>query len=305
MSEVFAETRCRIEGRFAVAGAHTNRRATAQWMPFIRPLQLYNRIVFIRRFLLHWITVLLLLSACAGQPAKTVKPIVTIVTPPQGAQYDPGEPVNLTIAAAASAGVNRIELSVNGAVVATQVNPEPSQTFSTRITYLPPAQGRSELQVVAIDSAGASSDPFAITVMIGQEPTPTPLPAAPAADALATPAPVVDAKGCVLAATFLQDVTVPDGTAVRAGSTFTKTWRMKNTSSCDWGEGFTIAFLQDTPMSAAGSAPVRPTPSNANVDVSVALTAPAQAGVYTSTWRLKDAAGQPFGNVVYLVIRVP
>ncbi len=276
-------------------------------MPFIQPSQLYNRIVFIRRFLLQCVAVLLLLSACAGQPAKTVKPIVTIITPPQGAHYDPGEPVNLTIAAAASAGVNRVELSVNGAVVATQVNPETSQTFSTRITYLPPAQGRSELQVIAIDSAGNSSDPFAITVMIGQEPTPTPLPeaAAPAADAPAAPAQVVDANGCTLAAAFLQDVTVPDGTAVRAGSTFTKTWRMKNTSSCDWGEGFTIAFLQDTPMSAAGSAPVRPTPSNANVDVSVALTAPAQSGTYTSTWRLKDAAGQPFGNVVYLVIRVP
>jgi hypothetical protein len=80
---------------------------------------------------------------------------------------------------------------------------------------------------------------------------------------------------------------------------------MKNTSSCDWGEGYTLAFLQDTPMSDAGSAPVRPTPSNANVDVSVELTAPAQAGTYTSTWRLKDPAGQFFGNVVYLVIRVP
>lgn len=248
---------------------------------------------------------LLLLSACAGQPAKPIKPIVTIVTPPQGAHYDPGEPVNLTIAAAASAGVNRVELSVNGAVVATQVNPNPAQTFSTRITYMPQAQGRTELQVVAIDSAGNSSDPFAISVLIGQEPTPTPLPTAPAADAPAAPAQVVDANGCVLAASFLQDVTVPDGTAIRAGSTFTKTWRMKNTSSCDWGEGFTIAFAGDTPMSAAGSAPVRPTPSNANVDVSVALTAPAQSGTYTSTWRLKDAAGQPFGNHVFVVIRVP
>ncbi len=80
---------------------------------------------------------------------------------------------------------------------------------------------------------------------------------------------------------------------------------MKNTSSCDWGEGYSIAFMQDTPMNDAGSAPVRPTPSNANVDVGVELTAPAQSGIYTSTWRLKDPAGQSFGNVVYVVIRVP
>jgi hypothetical protein len=250
---------------------------------------------------------MLLASACAGQPARTVKPIVTIITPPQGAQYDPNELVNLTIAAAASANVNRIEMSVNGAVVATQVNPEPSQTFSTRITWQPQAQGRTEIQVVAIDSAGNSSDPYAITVMVGAEPPPTPLPEAPppAAEAPAAPAQAIGPNGCVLAASFLQDVTVPDGTQVRAGTRFTKTWRMKNTSSCDWGEGYTIAFLQDTPMSEAGSAPVRPTPSNADIDVSVELTAPGQTGVYTSTWRLKDPAGQFFGNVVYLVIRVP
>jgi hypothetical protein len=249
----------------------------------------------------------MLMSACAGQPARTVKPIVTIITPPQGAQYDPGEPINLTIAAAASANVNRIEMIVNGAVVATQINPEQSQTFSTRIAWQPPAQGRTEVQVIAIDSAGNSSDPYVITVMVGTEPTPTPLPAAPPAaeQPPAAPAQVLGSNGCVLAATFLQDVTVPDGTQVSSGSKFTKTWRMKNTSSCDWGEGYTLAFLQDTPMSDAGSAPVRPTPSNANVDVSVELTAPAQAGTYTSTWRLKDPAGQFFGNVVYLVIRVP
>jgi hypothetical protein len=257
---------------------------------------------------LPWlITLLLLMSACAGQPANPVKPIVTIVTPPQGAQYDPGEPVNLTIAAAASANVNRIELSVNGAVVATQVNPEPSQTFSTRIAWQPQSLGRTEIQVIAIDSDGNSSDPYAISVMVGRAPTPTPLPeeAPPAAEIPATPVQVLGSNGCVLAATFLQDVTVPDGTPIRAGQKFTKTWRMKNTSACDWGEGYAIAFLQDTPMSDAGSAPVRPTPSNADVDVSVELTAPAQAGTYTSTWRLKDPAGQFFGNVVYLVIRVP
>jgi hypothetical protein len=267
---------------------------------------LYNRCVITRRAWIGLAAWLLMMSACAGAPARAVKPIVAIVTPPQGAQYDPGEPINLTIAAAASANVNRIELSVNGAVVATQVNPEPAQTFSTRITWQPQAQGRTEIQVTAIDSAGNSSDPFAITVMVGAEPTPTPLPEAPpAAEAPAAPAQVLGPNGCVLAATFLQDVTVPDGTPINAGAPFTKTWRLKNTSACDWGEGYTIAFLQDTPMSAAGSAPVRPTPSNANVDVSVALSAPAQAGVYTSTWRLKDPAGQFFGNVVYLVIRVP
>ncbi len=186
--------------------------------------QLYNQRVFTRRALLRSIVMLLLMSACAGQPARTVKPIVAIITPPQGAQYEPGEPINMAIAAAASGSINRVELSVNGVVVATQVNPEPTQTFSTRITYQPAAQGRTEIQVVAIDSAGNSSDPYAITVMVGQEPTPTPPPEVvpPAGEATIAPAQVIGPNGCVLAAAFLQDVTVPDGTPIKAGKSSSK-----------------------------------------------------------------------------------
>jgi hypothetical protein len=80
---------------------------------------------------------------------------------------------------------------------------------------------------------------------------------------------------------------------------------MKNTSSCDWGEGYTIAHLDDDPLGAPGAAPVPPTPSNANADISIQLTAPAQSGAYTSTWRLKDPTGQWFGNRVFVVINVP
>jgi len=58
-------------------------------------------------------------------------------------------------------------------------------------------------------------------------------------------------------------------------------------------------------MHPTGSEPVRPTPSNAIVEISVPLTAPSQPGVYTTTWRLKDPAGRFFGHRVFAVIRVP
>lgn len=240
-------------------------------------------------------------AGCGAPPAKSLKPIVSIVTPLDGARYDAGEPINFTIAAAASANVARIELSISGNVVATQVNPKASQTFSSRLTFTPQTEGRITFSVVAYDSKGASSEPFAMTVLYGTPPTAVPTatfePISPAG-------PVTGQNGCELSASFLQDINVPDGTQFERGAGFTKTWRMKNTSSCDWGEGYTIAWLSDTPMSAAGSAPVRPTPSNANVDIEVTLTAPAEPGVYTSTWRLKDPAGQFFGNRVFVVITV-
>jgi hypothetical protein len=219
-----------------------------------------------------------------------------------GARYEPGEAVNLTIAAASSHNVARIELSLDGSIVATQVNPDPAPTFSTRISYLPQSRGRIELQVVAVDASGMSSEPDMLSLQIGDTPlaaTAVPIEPAPPGG------PVLGPDGCVLQATFLQDVNVPDGTLIDAGATFNKTWRLQNTSSCDWGEGYTLAFEADTSMNPAGITPVRPTPSNGVFDVTVELAAPVEPGIYTSTWRMKDPGGQWFGNRVFVVIQVP
>lgn len=223
--------------------------------------------------------------------------MVAIVTPPDGARYEPGEKISLTVAAAASRNVIRVEIMLDGQIVAVQPNPEPSLTFSTRIEYAPRAQGRLRLSAVAVDSAGVASAPYTITLIVGDESS--------AALPPIEMTPVIGPGGCVLMADFVEDVNVPDGTPIPAGTTFVKTWRMRNTSSCDWGEGYAIAFFSDTPMHPTGSEPIRPTPSNGLFEVSVPLTAPTQPGIYTTTWRLRDPAGRFFGNRVFAVIRVP
>jgi len=235
--------------------------------------------------------------ACSNPPPSDLKPMVAIVTPPDGARYEPGETIPLTIAAVASRNVIRVEIMLDEQIVATQPNPQPSLTFSTRIEYTPRARGRLQLRAVAVDATGVASEPYAITLVVGEAP--------PASLPPIETTPVTGPGGCTLTAAFVEDVSIPDGTVVAAGAVFTKTWRMRNTSGCDWGEGYTIAFFSDTPMHPTGSEPIRPTPSNGLVDISVPLTAPTQPGVYTTTWRLKDPSGQFFGNRVFAVIRVP
>ncbi len=230
-----------------------------------------------------------------------MQPVVAFVTPPEGAQFELGEVVHFTIAAVASAGVARVELLDDGNVVAAQPNPNQSPTFSARIAYMPNRTGRVTFQAVAVDANGRSSEPAVLNIVYGASATPTPAPPPPGAHSSVTPG----ESGCRLAALFLQDVTVPDGTVMRAGTVFTKTWRMRNVSSCDWGEGYTLAHESDTVLGSVRSVAVNPTPSNANVDISVPMVAPRQPGVYTSTWRLKDPSGQWFGNRVFVVIRVP
>jgi LysM repeat protein len=76
-------------------------------------------------------------------------------------------------------------------------------------------------------------------------------------------------------ADMVSDVTVPDGTTVAAGSTFTKTWRLKNTGTCTWTSAYLLVFDHGEPMGAPATSPlttVNVAPGS-TVDVSVNLKA--------------------------------
>ena len=116
--------------------------------------------------------------------------------------------------------------------------------------------------------------------------TRTPL-AAEATSTLAITAP----PDCKVVAVLIEDVTIPDGTQISAGKSFTKTWKLKNTGTCPW-TGYTLAFASGDRMSAPDSAPVPQTLSGATVDVSVELVAPTADGTYTGFFELQDADGK-------------
>jgi hypothetical protein len=44
-------------------------------------------------------------------------------------------------------------------------------------------------------------------------------------------------------ASFVTDVTIPDGSSFVAGASFVKTWRVRNSGACAWGSGYSIIFF--------------------------------------------------------------
>jgi predicted small secreted protein len=97
-------------------------------------------------------------------------------------------------------------------------------------------------------------------------------------------------------ADFLGDVTIPDGTSITAGNQFVKTWRLKNSGSCTWGAGYSLAFHSGTSMNGAASTALAATVApGQTIDVSVTLQAPSTDGTYTGYWMLKNASGGFFG----------
>ena len=102
------------------------------------------------------------------------------------------------------------------------------------------------------------------------------------------------AATCVDQGSFVQDVTIPDKTILGTGQAFVKTWRIKNTGTCAWGTGYSLAPLGGSIMSGASIGVGKTVFPGETVDLTVNLVAPGEAGLYRGEWGMQNAAGRGF-----------
>lgn len=117
-------------------------------------------------------------------------------------------------------------------------------------------------------------------------------------------APVVGATASCYGLSFVSDVTIPDNTPMNAGQAFTKTWKVKNAGSCAWDAGFKFGFTGGEQMGGATFTLPSAVAAGAVFDISVPMTAPNKTGTLRGNWRMSTAAGQFFGDEVYVQIVV-
>jgi type II secretory pathway pseudopilin PulG len=152
-----------------------------------------------------------------------------------------------------------------------------------------------------------------------ETPTPTATPTltptlTPTATETLTPTPTEElptVEVCTYQATFLEDVTIPDGTELEPDTSFTKTWKLQNAGSCTWNPNYKLIFDSGDQMSGPDSQQLinLDVPPGASIDVSVDLVSPSTAGTYRGDWALRNAAGVRFGigpgaGSFYLEIKV-
>lgn len=97
-------------------------------------------------------------------------------------------------------------------------------------------------------------------------------------------------------ATFVDDITYPDGATVAPEQAFTKTWRLKNSGSCTW-TSYELVFASGSKMGGPDAVPISGSIQPGEmIDVSVKLVAPQATGSYTGYWQLRSASGVLFGT---------
>lgn len=160
----------------------------------------------------------------------------------------------------------------------------PTATFTPEPTITPLPSNTSEPLVIATSTLAPTA------TLSG----PTPLPINPST-----------ANGCYNAA-LVADVTVPAGTSVKAGATFTKTWRVINTGTCDWTGEFKITYAGGNIFGADTTKIRQRVPVGGVADISLNMEAPdGMSGTVVSNWQLATDAGSLFGPLLSVSIILP
>ena len=81
------------------------------------------------------------------------------------------------------------------------------------------------------------------------------------------------------------------------GSTFTKTWRLRNAGTCTWTTSYRLVFVSGNLMGGRNltALPSEVAPGE-TVDISMTFTAPIFEGEYRSNWQIRNANGEIFGT---------
>ena len=142
------------------------------------------------------------------------------------------------------------------------------------------------------DPEAATATAAAMTVIAQLSETPTPSATATPLATLTeialptnTSTPVATATPTCPQAQFVTDVTIPDGTVMTPGQSFTKKWRIRNTGQCAWS-GYTLVFDSGDSMGGPSSQPIGAVNPGQEIDLEVNLTAPGSAGSYKGYWRI-------------------
>lgn len=119
-----------------------------------------------------------------------------------------------------------------------------------------------------------------------------------------TPPPVTPTPQCTYGLSFLEDVTVPDGTKFAPGASIEKIWRVSNDGTCNWDSRARIRYIDGDQLGAGEEQALFPARAGTEAEIQIIFTAPDQPGTYASRWQAYTPLGEPFGELIFILIEV-
>lgn len=125
----------------------------------------------------------------------------------------------------------------------------------------------------------------------------------------ATPVPQIQPtaeqpENCTNNLTFISDLNYPDGTHVNPGAEIQKKWQVKNSGTCNWNSQYSLRLTGGDALGASEVQALIPARGGSEAILQINFTAPLQPGNYSSSWSAYDPEGNPFGDPVFIEIKV-
>jgi len=120
----------------------------------------------------------------------------------------------------------------------------------------------------------------------------------------ATPTIVASPTGCGYWSEFVEDVTIPDKTEIPSGTTFEKTWRIRNIGCLAWPPGTQLYFWGGDQLGGPDTVDVPSTSPLETTDITVEFAAPDEPGEYLGNWQIIAPDGSWVGPHIYVEIVV-
>jgi hypothetical protein len=90
--------------------------------------------------------------------------------------------------------------------------------------------------------------------------------------------------------------TIPDGSNISPGVTFTKTWTLKNVGTTTWNADYLVVFVRGDSLNAPTGFPLpKEVKPGETVSISVDFLAPSLPGTFRGEWKLRNDKGSQFG----------
>jgi hypothetical protein len=113
-----------------------------------------------------------------------------------------------------------------------------------------------------------------------------------------------DLSACTDNLSYVEDISIPDGSIVAPGEQIEKIWKVENSGTCGWDSRYRLRLDSGEELGALPEQALFPARAGTQLEIHLLFTAPQEAGYHRSAWQAYGPDGNPFGDQIYMDIVV-